>query len=86
MESQEGKKYEEGRWTEAEKLYYFIFLEVHRGKFVASSKRLWKIYKALSQYVGTRSPEQCRSHHRKLLLRYLTVENIIENGKRKNDT
>ena len=35
------------------------------------------IHKLISGYIQTRSSQQCRSHHQKMLLKYKTIGNII---------
>jgi hypothetical protein len=38
---------------------------------------MFRLYKPLSKFIKTRTSEQCRSHHRKLLQRFKTPKNII---------
>lgn len=38
---------------------------------------MFRLYKPLSQFIETRSSQQCRSHHRKLIQRFKTPKCII---------
>ncbi|CAD8059542.1 unnamed protein product [Paramecium primaurelia] len=49
-----------GHWTQEEHQKYLKFLEDH-----ANIKKNNKIFKPMSDIIGTRSPSQCRSHHQK---------------------
>ncbi|CAD8058448.1 unnamed protein product [Paramecium sonneborni] len=49
-----------GHWTKDEHEKYLQFLEDH-----AHLKKNNKIFKPMSEIIGTRSPSQCRSHHQK---------------------
>ncbi|CAK70278.1 unnamed protein product (macronuclear) [Paramecium tetraurelia] len=49
-----------GHWTQEEHQKYLKFLEDH-----AHIKKNNKIFKPMSDVIGTRSPSQCRSHHQK---------------------
>ncbi|CAK82114.1 unnamed protein product (macronuclear) [Paramecium tetraurelia] len=49
-----------GHWTKEEHEKYLQFLEDH-----AHLKKNNKIFKPMSEIIGTRSPSQCRSHHQK---------------------
>lgn len=43
---------------------------------IAERKKL-KINVLMSNYIKTRNPEQCRSHHQKMMIKYGTLENIL---------
>ncbi|CAD8063500.1 unnamed protein product [Paramecium sonneborni] len=49
-----------GHWTKEEHEKYLYFLEEH-----SDIKKNNKIFKSMSEVIGTRSPSQCRSHHQK---------------------
>ncbi|CAD8062772.1 unnamed protein product [Paramecium sonneborni] len=49
-----------GHWTPEEHQKYLRFLQDH-----TDIKKNNKIFKSMSDVVGTRSPSQCRSHHQK---------------------
>ncbi len=40
-------------------------------------RREMKIFKQMSQYVKTRTPDQCRSHHQKVQKLHKTISDII---------
>ncbi|CAD8058873.1 unnamed protein product [Paramecium sonneborni] len=55
-----------GHWSEQEHKTYLNFLNVHRSVMESSDqKKTSKIFKLMSETIGTRSPSQCRSHHQK---------------------
>jgi hypothetical protein len=41
-------------------------------------RRKWHLNRIMSKYVGTRSHEQCRSHHQKMIKNYGSIETIIQ--------
>lgn len=41
-------------------------------------RREFKVFKMLSQYLGTKTQAQCKSHHQKMIKRYSTLNNIID--------
>ena len=40
-------------------------------------RRLDKIFKTMSTFIGTREAEQCRSHHQKMEKKYNSFANIL---------
>ncbi|CAD8146997.1 unnamed protein product [Paramecium octaurelia] len=57
-----------GHWTPEEHQTYVEFLQNHLTQSLSCSqdnKKNNKIFKLMSQTIGTRSPSQCRSHHQK---------------------
>ncbi|CAD8100932.1 unnamed protein product [Paramecium primaurelia] len=65
-QSQNGIK-NQGHWTNQEHQIYVEFLEQHHSTSMQSqqNRKNNKIFKLMSQTIGTRSPSQCRSHHQK---------------------
>jgi hypothetical protein len=63
-------KYNEGHWTEEEEAkvneFFKKFPQIYENIFLLSGKscenKKNKIYTHISQYVNTRSADQCRSH------------------------
>ncbi|CAK57248.1 unnamed protein product (macronuclear) [Paramecium tetraurelia] len=57
----------QGHWTNQEHQIYVEFLEQHHCTSMQSqqNRKNNKIFKLMSQTIGTRSPSQCRSHHQK---------------------
>lgn len=56
------------RWTIQENARYRIFLEAHKALFSSEySRRVGKAFKYLSQFVKTKSQNQCKSHHQKMM-------------------
>lgn len=55
------------------------FLEAHNWLFERSNsdRRLLKINVLMSLWVKTRSPDQCRSHHQKMMKYHSDIPNII---------
>ncbi|CAK65053.1 unnamed protein product (macronuclear) [Paramecium tetraurelia] len=50
----------QGHWNEAEHKAYLSFLEENNNHTKGQ-----RLFKKMSQVVGTRTPSQCRSHHQK---------------------
>lgn len=75
----EKAKFREAFWSLEENLKYIAFLKVNRELFslsVADRKKV-KINIKLSEWVGTRSADQARSHHQKMLQYHKNFEGII---------
>jgi hypothetical protein len=73
------RKFNKSLWTLQENLKYVEFVQENMGLFDSSkeNRRTIKINKLISQYVKTRSPDQCRSHHQKMLKYHHTIAGII---------
>jgi hypothetical protein len=55
-----------------------MFIEYHSEKLKErESRRLWKIFKHMAAFVGSRRPNQCRSHHKKMEAYFQTVPKIV---------
>ena len=52
------------------------FKEVIEGG--KKNRRKWHLNRMMSKAIGTRSHEQCRSHHQKMMKHYKNIEKIIE--------
>ena len=53
-------------------------------KFSEKEKRReWKVFKNLAEFVKTRNPNQCRSHHHKMQKDFRTVEDTLDYLKEK---
>ncbi|CAK65825.1 unnamed protein product (macronuclear) [Paramecium tetraurelia] len=55
-------KQKNGHWDDNEHSIYLEFLSNARGD---SYKKGQPLFKKMSEFIGTRSPSQCRSHHQK---------------------
>ena len=44
-------------------------------------RRRYKVFHLISGYVRTKTPNQCRSHHQKMMYRYGNLQEIIRNMK-----
>ncbi|CAD8125358.1 unnamed protein product [Paramecium sonneborni] len=68
--------YSLGHWSKEEHELYLEFIDTHydilKSKYDKKSK---KIFKMMSQYISSRNPTQCRSHHQKF--------NPLQQNKRK---
>ncbi|CAD8202709.1 unnamed protein product [Paramecium octaurelia] len=72
-----------GHWSELEHQTYIDFLNMHRSVMESQDqKKTSKIFKLMSETIGTRSPSQCRSHHQKF---NPFVHQIKKRQKRKKD-
>lgn len=69
-----------GNWLFEENLRYKSFLEknLHLFESDSSVRRQARVNVMVSREVGTRSSDQCRSHHQKMMKYHKTVPNIIE--------
>jgi hypothetical protein len=66
-------------WSITENAAYMYFLEAHNWLFERSNsdRRLLKINVLMSLWVKTRSPDQCRSHHQKMMKYHSDIPTII---------
>lgn len=73
------KQYSTSHWTEEQNRKYIDFLlkfrEVIQGE--KKQRRKWHLNRIMSKYLGTRSHEQCRSHHQKMIKNYRSIDGII---------
>ncbi|CAD8207275.1 unnamed protein product [Paramecium octaurelia] len=55
-----------GHWSQQEHQTYLDFLQQHKEIMESQDqKKSNKIFKQMSEIIGSRSPSQCRSHHQK---------------------
>ncbi|CAD8111763.1 unnamed protein product [Paramecium primaurelia] len=55
-----------GHWSQQEHQTYLDFLQLHKEIMESQDqKKSNKIFKQMSEIIGSRSPSQCRSHHQK---------------------
>jgi hypothetical protein len=52
------------------------FREVIEGG--KKQRRKWHLNRIMSKFLGTRSHEQCRSHHQKMIKNYRSIDGIIQ--------
>ncbi len=73
------RRFNKSLWTLQENMKYVRFLQENREIFTSTkeNRRLLKINKMISQSIGTRSPDQCRSHHQKMVKYHESIEGII---------
>ena len=75
----EKKRVMSGSWTHDETRLYMNFLDHYRKKFGCEEKRRkCTIFNRLSEAINTRTPDQCRSHHQKMQLKYGSLESIVD--------
>lgn len=79
-------------WTLAENGAYVEFLK-DNDKVMKdeSNRRSSKIFLEMSLFIRTKTPEQCRTHHQKVLGKYESIEKIMslylqDQEKRKRET
>jgi hypothetical protein len=77
--SRKKRRFNKSLWTLQENMKYVRFLQENRELFTSTkeNRRLLKINKLISQSIGTRSPDQCRSHHQKMVKYHDSIEGII---------
>lgn len=67
-----------GHWNEEEKIKYLMFIEFHYDKMkIKENRRLWRIFKIMSEFIQTRNSNQCRSHHKKMETHFESIPEII---------
>jgi hypothetical protein len=67
-----------GHWSEEEKLRYLLFIDHHGGRLATRERRrLWRVFRSMASFVGTRRAAQCRSHHEKMEHYYQSLPNIV---------
>jgi hypothetical protein len=67
-------------WTESEHYKYLQFLEKESALFnlsIADKKRK-RIHEMMSKKIKSRNSHQCRSHHQKMLIKWRTIEGILQ--------
>ena len=68
-----------GLWTSVQQKAYINFLRERKQEMdVSTLRRSQKIFILMSKEVKTRSADQCRSHHQKIIKYHHTVEEAIE--------
>jgi hypothetical protein len=67
-------------WNSDENKRYLEFLQLHPGVFElpVSEKKNIRVNVMMSKKVKTRTPQQCHSHHQKMMKKYGNVQNIIQ--------
>lgn len=73
------------RWTKEESKLYEDFIDTYSDIFNdPSSKRVTKIFIFMANYIGSKTPSQCRSHHQKFFRR-IQREKLLSSGKVANE-
>lgn len=74
------KGFNSSLWKAEENAAYMCFLVDNYALFLLSNneRRLRKINVLMSQAVRTRSPDQCRSHHQKMMKFHHDIPSIVE--------
>jgi len=73
------------RWTKEESKLYEDFIDMYSDIFNdSSSKRVTKIFIFMANYIGSKTPSQCRSHHQKFFRR-IQREKLLSSGKATNE-
>jgi hypothetical protein len=52
-------------WRTSEEIRYHFFLVLSLRSISSLPRRQHRFFKAMSEFVGSKSPDQCRSHHQK---------------------
>jgi adenylate kinase family enzyme len=69
---------ERGKWSSREQRLYIQFLQENSLEIETKlSRKANKIFKKMSQVIKTRTADQCRSHHQKIINYHETVDRII---------
>lgn len=60
-----------GRWDVEEHKKYYDFIKTNSNLFLNNDRRRYdKVFMVMSKYVKTRTADQCRTHHQKLLTKF----------------
>lgn len=68
-----------GQWSEDEHFAYLSFVHTFPQIFDKAVTKSMHSFKKMAQFIRTRTPTQCRSHHQKMLLNPY-VQNIVSMG------
>ena len=72
-------RWAKGLWTPVEQVTYINFLKERKEEMdISALRRSQKIFIMMSKVVKTRSADQCRSHHQKIIKYHNTIEEAIE--------
>ncbi len=79
LSSRQKKKNEKYRWTQPENQRYIRFVAKNSALFSLSfkEKKNLQINKKMSLTVKSRSPSQCHTHHQKMMMKYGSIEAIV---------
>ncbi len=73
----------QGHWSAYERERYHLFLEAYHTHFEQRHlRRLAKIFKLMAGFIGTRAPDQCRSHHQKMEKKHGSFHGILRSLRR----
>lgn len=85
QQSQKGKKVYD-KWSELEKTKYRQFLEANSELFDSRFQRKsCKVFCLLEKHIETKTKLQCKSHHQKMMQRFKSIPNIINEIVPKNE-
>lgn len=77
-EKKSNKKYPKmSRWTHEENVLYKRFLRQNSRKFTHNCSKKFLKFEKMSYEIGSKTPNQCRSHHQKMIIKFKTIQNII---------
>ena len=66
-------------WTPNEEFLYVEFLKNNKDLFAdVKERKKSKVFVAMSHHLKKRGPDQCRSHHQKMSIKYGNIDAIIE--------
>ena len=71
------------RWTYEECNLYKHFIKINKTYFRNQIYQNQKMFRMMSEFIKTKSPTQCRSHHQKFLKKVL--EEIDQNNSEINE-
>ena len=56
-----------GRWALQERREYYVFLKIYSQFFITKDhRRNDKVFRMMANFIKSRTPDQCRTHHQKL--------------------
>jgi hypothetical protein len=70
--------YSSGEWNSREVKLYYRYLSSHKSEFTDPQLRKKnKVFIKLADFIGSRTPDQCRSHHQKATIRFPLFEDLL---------
>ena len=68
------------KWGFQDSILYIRFLKNNKERLEKTKfKRKYNKFSRMSFFIGTKTSNQCRSHHQKMIQKYKTIDNIIHN-------
>ena len=75
----DSERISEGNWSMKENIFFAKFLSKNTRTILTKVvKKKQKIFLRMSEFVRTRTSDQCRSHFQKMMIKHGSLENIVD--------